>query len=144
MAEWSIYLYLLILRQSYLAITSVLWLNLEFSLKKKKKREVTGWVLKTIYNLNNRGILRHIPLSPNLYYKGFEFLCGLGIHRRRGKIIPLRNSSREERILQGITIGLRYLRYCVLFIFDALVWAVAVTGVKYLSLLIYTTSECIL
>ena len=109
-------IYLPILRRSYLTITSIVgWLNLEFSLEKKKKREVTGWVLKTTYNLNNIGILKRIPLSPNLYYMGFELLCGLGIHRRRGKTIPLRNSSREERILQGITIGLVPTTLCVVY-----------------------------
>ena len=46
---------------------------------------------------------------------GFEFLCGLGIHRRRGKTIPPGNSSREEKKFQGITIGLVSTILCVVY-----------------------------
>ena len=46
-----------------------------------------------------------MPLSK-LIYKGFEFLCGLNRDHWGRETIPLWNSPREERILQGITIGL--------------------------------------
>ena len=46
-----------------------------------------------------------MPLSK-LICKGFEFLCGLNRDHWGRETIPLWNSPREERIPQGITIGL--------------------------------------
>ena len=46
-----------------------------------------------------------MPLSK-LICKGFEFLCGLNRDHWGRETVPLWNSPREERILQGIIIGL--------------------------------------
>ena len=64
---------------------------------------------------------KRIPLSPNLYHMGFELLCSNGSYHIGGKTIPLRNSSKEEGILQGNTIGLVPTVLSAVYNFDAVV-----------------------